>query len=55
MLHDPNVFEPIAYLTGSDVMLDRVVHRYRPEGIKWADLERYKLIEASHQNSRRSD
>ena len=55
MLHDPNVFEPIAYLTGTDVMVDRVVHRYRPEGIKRADLERYKLIEASHQSSRRLD
>jgi uncharacterized membrane protein len=55
MLQDPAVFEPITYLTGTDVMVDRVVHRYRPGGIKQADLERYKLIEASHQNSRRSN
>ena len=55
MLQDHAVFEPITYLTGTDVMVDRVVHRYRPEGIKRADLERYKLIEASHQNSRRSN
>ena len=55
MLNDSNVFEPIAYLTGSDVMNDRVVHRYRPQGIKWADLERYKLIEVSDKNARRSD
>ncbi|MGB9277472.1 MAG: hypothetical protein WCC08_19815, partial [Terrimicrobiaceae bacterium] len=54
MLQDPAVFEPVAYLTGTDVMVDRVVHRYRPEGIERADLERYKLIEAS-QNSRRSN
>ncbi len=55
MLEDQAVFEPVAYLTGTDVMVDRVVHRYRPEGIKRADLERYKLIEASHQSSRRLD
>ena len=55
MLNDPDVFEPIAYLTGSDVMNDRVVHRYRSEGIKRADLERYKLIEVSHRDSRRSN
>ena len=55
MLEDPAVFEQVAYLTGTDVMVDRVVHRYRPEGIKRADVERYKLIEVSHQDSRRSD
>jgi hypothetical protein len=55
MLEDPAVFEPVVYLTGTDVMVDRVVHRYRPEGIKRADLERCKLIEASHQASRRVD
>ena len=55
MLEDPAVFEPIVYLTGTDVMVDRVVHRYWPEGIKRADLERYKLIEASHQTSRSVD
>ena len=55
MLNDPDVFEPIAYLTGSDVMNDRVVHRYWSEGIKRADLERYKLIEVSHRDSRRSN
>ncbi len=55
MLQDPAVFEPVAYLTGTDVMVDRVVHRYRPEGIKRTDLERYKFIETSRQNSRRSN
>jgi hypothetical protein len=55
ILEDHAVFEPVVYLTGTDVMVDRVVHRYRPGGIKQADLERYKLIEASHQNSRRSN
>ncbi|MGB8466637.1 MAG: hypothetical protein WCE49_16945 [Terrimicrobiaceae bacterium] len=51
-LGDPAVFEPAPYFTGIDVMLDRVVHRYRPEGAKRADLERYRLIEASHESSR---
>jgi hypothetical protein len=51
LLEDPAIFEPVGYFTGIDVMLDRVVHRYRPEGLKRADLERYKLIEASHQSS----
>jgi hypothetical protein len=55
MLEDQAVFERVAYLTGTDVMVDRVVHRYRPEGIKRADLEGYKRIEASQQTSRRSD
>ena len=55
LLEDPAIFEPVGYFTGIDVMLDRVVHRYRPEGLKRADLERYKLIEASHQSSRRAD
>ena len=55
LLEDPALFEPVGYFTGIDVMLDRVVHRYRPEGLKRADLERYKLIEASHQSSRRAD
>jgi len=54
LLEDRAVFEPIGYFTGIDVMLDRVVHRYRPEGVKRADLERYKLIEASQQSSRGS-
>jgi len=53
MLEDAAVFEPVAYFTGIDVMLDRSVFRYRPEGLKRADLERYKRIEASHQSSRR--
>ena len=52
LLEDPAIFEPVGYFTGIEVMLDRVVHRYRPEGLKRADLERYKFIEASHQSSR---
>ena len=48
MLQDPFVFERIGYFSGIDVMLDRVVHRYLPEGWKRADLERYKRLEASH-------
>ena len=52
LLADPAAFEPVAYFTGVFGMLDRVVHRYRPEGLKRADLEHYKLIEASHQSSR---
>ena len=52
LLEDPATFEPVAYFTGVDVMLDRIVHRYRPEGLKRADLERYKLIETSHQSPR---
>ena len=47
MLQDPGIFERVAYLPGAEVMLDRVVHRYRPEGLKRANLERYKLIDAS--------
>ena len=52
LLEDPAAFEPVAYFTGVDVMLDRIVHHYRPEGLKRADLEHYKLIETSHQSSR---
>ena len=52
LLESPGVFEPVAYFTGIDVMLDRVVHRYLPEGLQRADLEGCKLIEASHQSSR---
>jgi hypothetical protein len=51
LLEDRAVFEPVGYFTGIDVMLDRVVHRYRPEGLERTDLERYKRIEALHQNS----
>ncbi len=52
LLQSPGVFEPVAYFTGIDVMLDRVVHRYLPEGLQRADLQSCKLIEASHQSSR---
>jgi hypothetical protein len=52
LLEDCSVFEPVGYFTGIDVMLDRVVHRYRPDGLKRTDLERYKRIETSHQSSR---
>ena len=51
LLEDRAVFESVDYFTGIDDMLDRVVHRYRPEGLKRADLERYKRIEASHQSA----
>ena len=51
LLEDRAVFESVDYFTGIDVMLDRVVHRYRPDGLKQADLERYKRIEASHQSA----
>ena len=51
LLEDRAIFESVGYFTGIDVMLDRVVHRYRPEGLKRADLERYKRIEASHQSA----
>jgi hypothetical protein len=52
MLEDSAAFEPVAYFTGIDVMLDRSVVRYRPNGLKRTDLERYKRIEAAHQSSR---
>ena len=55
MLEDPAVFEPVGYFTGIDVMLDRIVHRYRRDGLKRANLERYKLIEESHRSSLRAD
>jgi hypothetical protein len=38
LLEDRAVFEPVGYFTGIDVMLDRVVHRYRPDGLTRADL-----------------
>ena len=52
LLEDRAIFEPVGYFTGIDVMLDRVVHRYRPGGLERADIERYKLVEADHQRSR---
>jgi hypothetical protein len=54
MLKDAAVFEPVAYFTGIDVMLDRTVVRYRPGGLRRADLNRYKGIEASHSGTRRA-
>jgi hypothetical protein len=51
MLEDAAVFEPVGYFTGIDVMLDRTVVRYRPNGLNRADLERYKRIEASHESN----
>jgi hypothetical protein len=45
MLEDAAVFEPVAYFTGVDVMLDRMVTRYRPGGLQRADLQRYKQLE----------
>ena len=54
MLQDSAVFESVAYLTGIDVMLDRTVVRYRPDGLKRANLERYRHIERSHQSLRRA-
>lgn len=47
MLEDAAVFEPVAYFTGVDVMLDRMVSRYRPGGLQRADLERYKQLEGA--------
>lgn len=55
MLEDEAVFEPVAYFAGIDVMLDRTVVRYRPDGLKRADLDRYKGVEASHRSSREAD
>jgi hypothetical protein len=51
MLEDAAVFEPVGYFTGIDVMLDRTVVRYRPNGLNRADLECYKRIEASHESN----
>jgi hypothetical protein len=54
MLQDALVFDPVGYFSGIDVMLDRTVVRYRPGGLRGADLERYKRLETAHQNTRRS-
>jgi hypothetical protein len=47
MLEDAGIFEHVAYFTGVDVMLDRMVTRYHPGGLQRADLERYKQLEGS--------
>ena len=54
MLQDAAVFDPVGYFSGIDVMLDRTVVRYRPGGLREADLEGYKRIETAHESSRRS-
>ena len=52
MLEDTAVFERVGYFSGIDVMLDRTVVKYRPEGLRAADVERYRRIETAHQSSR---
>ena len=47
MLEDAGLFEHVAYFAGVDVMLDRMVTRYRPGGLQRADLGRYKQLEGS--------
>ena len=54
MLEDAAVFDRVGYFSGIDVMLDRTVVKYRPDGLRSADVERYRRIETAHQNSRRS-
>jgi hypothetical protein len=34
-------------------MLDRTVVKYRPDGLRAADVERYRRIETAHQSPRR--
>ena len=52
MLQDQAVFERVAYLTGTDVMVDRVVHAIDPKESSELVLSA-KRIEASHQDLRR--
>ncbi len=53
LLQDASVFDPVGYFSGIDVMLDRTVVRYRPDGLRAADLERYKRLETARQGTRR--
>ena len=41
MLEDAAVFDRVGYFSGIDVMLDRTVVKYRPDGLRAADVERY--------------
>ena len=52
MLEDGAVFERVGYFSGIDVMLDRTVVKYRPDGLRAADVDRYRSIETAHQSSR---
>ena len=54
LLEDPAVFDRVGYFSGIDVMLDRTVVKYRPGGLRAADVERYRRIETAHQSSRQS-
>jgi hypothetical protein len=53
MLEDAALFDRVGYFSGIDVMLDRTVVKYRPDGLRAADVERYRRIETAHQSSRR--
>ena len=53
MLEDAALFDRVGYFSGIDVMLDRTVVKYRPDGLRAADVERYRRIETAHQSPRR--